>query len=356
MTDLVDDLVDDAVTAPSGLRRGEQVLALRVRAREQLTDDVVRLTLAAPDGEPLPRWEPGAHVDLVLGPDLVRQYSLCGDPADACAWQVAVQRAPDGGRGGSRVVVDEVAVGMRLEVRGPRNAFPLRPAARYLFVAGGIGITPLLPMLARADALGADWQLVYGGRSRSAMPFLAELARYGGRVRVLPQDETGLLPVADLLGRPWPGTLVYCCGPAPLLAAVEATMVAAGWPEDALSVERFAPAGPQAAPPGGAGRRGGRGGRGGGGGLDTAFEVELASSGRVVAVPPDRTVLQALQDAGVPVLSSCRGGTCGTCEVGVLDGVVDHRDRLLTEAERAAHDTMFVCVSRAAGPRLVLDL
>jgi ferredoxin-NADP reductase len=290
----------------------------------------------------------------VLRPDLVRQYSLCGDPADASTWQVAVQRAPDGGRGGSRVVVDEVAAGTRLQVRGPRNAFPLRPAARYLFVAGGIGITPLLPMLARADALGADWRLVYGGRSRSAMPFLAELARYGDRVRVLPQDETGLLPVADLLGTPQPGTLVYCCGPAPLLAAVEETMAAAGWPADALSIERFAPADPQV-PPLGDGS-GGRGGWGGRGGVDTAFEVELASSGRVVAVPPDRTVLQALVDAGVPVLSSCREGTCGTCEVGVLDGVVDHRDRLLTEAERAAHDTMLVCVSRAACPRLVLDL
>lgn len=340
----------DVVTGPgaAGLRRGEHVLDLTVTGCERAAPDVVRLTLRASDGGPLPSWEPGAHVDLVLTPDLIRQYSLCGDPADRTQWQVAVQRAPDGGRGGSRRVVDEVRVGDRLEVRGPRNAFPLRPAQRYLFVAGGIGITPILPMAARAQAAGADWQLVYGGRTRGSMPFLAELAAYGDdRVRVLPQDETGLLPVAELLGTPRPGTLVYCCGPVPLLAAVEEAMAAAGWSDDALSVERFAPADPDAADPDAAAPVEGFG---------AAFEVELAGSGRVVQVPSDRTVLQSLEAAGVQILSSCREGTCGTCEVGVLAGVVDHRDHLLTEAERAANDTMFVCVSRASCPRLVLEL
>jgi ferredoxin-NADP reductase len=342
LTDLTDrtdltDLADGRAPAvPPVPRRVEPEFALRVARRESLASDVVRLTLADPDGAPLPAWEPGAHVDLVLGPDLVRQYSLCGDPADESRWQVAVQRAPDGGRGGSRVVVDELAEGAVLGVRGPRNAFGLRPAEAYLFVAGGIGITPILPMVRRAAALGTDWRLVYGGRSRSTMPFLRELAEFGERVDVRPQDETGLLPLAELLATPRRGALVYCCGPAPLLAAVEESMAAAGWPPDALSVERFAPVAPE--------------------GADAAFEVELASSGRVVAVPGDRTVLQALEDAGVPVLSSCRGGTCGTCEVGVLAGTVDHRDALLTEVERAAHDAMLVCVSRAAGPRLVLDL
>ena len=352
MTDPMTDLPPAVPPAvPPGPRRGEHVLTLRVAARERLAPDVVRLDLQAPDGAPLPAWEPGAHVDLVLAPDLVRQYSLCGVPTDASVWQIAVQRVPGGGRGGSRAVVDELAEGALLQVRGPRNAFPLRAADRYLFVAGGIGITPLLPMLARAEASGADWRLVYGGRSRSSMPFVGDLAGYGGRVDVRPQDETGLLPLAELLGTPRPGTLVYCCGPASLSAAVEETMAAAGWPADSLSVERFAPVGDAARPGTGTGT-----GTGTWTGFGPAFAVELASSGRVVTVPSDRTTLQALEDAGVPVLSSCRGGTCGTCEAGVLDGVVDHRDALLTEAERAAHDTMMVCVSRAACPRLVLDL
>jgi ferredoxin-NADP reductase len=346
MADLIDGPTPVVTAAPPGPRAGGHLLTLRVRSRERLVPDVVRLSLEPFGGVPLPAWEPGAHVDLVLRPDLVRQYSLCGAPADVSCWQVAVQRAPEGGRGGSRLVVDELVEGSLLQVRGPRNAFPLRTADRYLFVAGGIGITPILPMVARADELGADWRLVYGGRSRSTMPFLGDLAAFGGRVDVRPQDETGLLPLADLLGTPRRGTLVYCCGPAPLLAAVEETMAAAGWPADALSVERFAPAVPEA----------GEDGLAGAAGHGAAFVVELAGSGGVVSVPPDRTVLQALEDAGVPVLSSCREGTCGTCEVGVLDGAVDHRDALLTEVERAAHDTMMVCVSRAAGSRLVLDL
>jgi ferredoxin-NADP reductase len=328
------------MTEVTGLTRGpatgSRPRTMRVGRRELLTADVVSLWLEPPDGAPLPSWEAGAHIDLLLRPDLIRQYSLCGDPTDDSAWRIAVQRAPGGGRGGSRMVIDELDVGAQLQVRGPRNAFPLRPGPRYLFIAGGIGITPILPMLARAEQLRADWELVYGGRTRATLPFLPELRRYGGRVRVLPQDETGLFPVAALLGVPQEGALVYCCGPQPLLVAVEAAM--AGWPDGALAVERFAPGEPPT------------------GGHGAAFEVELATGGRVVPVPPERSLLQALEDAGVPVLSSCREGTCGTCEVGVLDGQVDHRDRLLTDEEKAAGDTMLVCVSRAVGTRLVLDL
>jgi ferredoxin-NADP reductase len=206
-------------------------------------------------------------------------------------------------------------------------------------VAGGIGITPLLPMVARAEDLGADWQLVYGGRTRAGMPFLQRLQEYGNRVRVLPQDEAGLLPLAELVGTPLADTLVYCCGPAPLLDAIDAMM--AGWPEGSLVVERFTTAStpwPHADAE------------------DHAFEVELAGSGRVITVEPGVSVLEALERAGVPMISSCREGTCGTCEVDVLDGEVDHRDRLLTPQERAANETMMVCVSRCRGPRLRLDV
>ncbi|WP_370962747.1 2Fe-2S iron-sulfur cluster-binding protein [Amycolatopsis sp. cg9] len=297
-------------------------MKLLVEHKETVADDVVRLTVRAPDGEPLPPWEPGAHVDLEL-PGGVRQYSLCGRPEDTSAYQVAVLREP-AGRGGSAYVHDELAPGHRVRVSAPRNHFPLVPAERYLFVAGGIGITPILPMLDRVT----DWQLVYGGRTRSSMAFTDDLARYGDRVTIRPQDEDGLLGLAALpVG---PGTAVYCCGPAPLLAAVEALGL------ENLHVERFTPE-PDDAP-------------------RTAFEVELAGSGRVLAVPADRSILDVVGEAGVPVLSSCREGTCGTCETGVLGGTPDHRDAVLTAAERAESEVMMLCVSRSRSPRLVLDL
>ncbi|MFI5592365.1 PDR/VanB family oxidoreductase [Amycolatopsis sp. NPDC051758] len=299
-------------------------------AKEHLADDVVRLTLRDPDGAALPAWKPGAHLDLVLGPDLVRQYSLCGDPADRSVLQVAVLREP-AGRGGSAYVHERLAAGETLRVRGPRNHFVLEPAPRYLFVAGGIGITPLVPMIAAAEAAGAGWRLLYGGRTRASMAFAAELGgRYGDRVELVPQDQLGLLDL-DAAVAAEPGAAVYCCGPEPLLTAME-DRCAPG----TLHVERFT-----AKPDPGA---------------KTVFEVELAQSGRTLAVPADRSVLEVVEESGVPVLSSCREGTCGTCETGVLAGVPDHRDAVLTAAEQEAGDVMMICVSRCAGPRLVLDL
>jgi ferredoxin-NADP reductase len=216
-------------------------------------------------------------------------------------------------------------------VAGPRNNFPLAAADGYLFIAGGIGITPILPMLAAARA---PWRLVYGGRTRDSMTFLDELARYGDRVTVWPQDQHGLLDLDTLLGAARPGTAVYCCGPEPLLRAVEERC-----PPETLHVERFCPSTP-ATPPG-----------------DAAFQVELTSSGEVIDVPAGVSVLAAVRAAGIDVLSSCAEGTCGTCETGVLDGVPDHRDSILTPAEReSTTDFMMICVSRARTPRLVLDL
>ncbi|GIJ46275.1 ferredoxin [Virgisporangium aliadipatigenens] len=301
-----------------------------VVARRPAAEGVVALDLARPDGGPLPPWEPGAHVDLVLRPELVRQYSLCGDPADARTWRIAVLREP-AGRGGSAHVHDALPENARVRLRGPRNRFPLVAAERYLFVAGGIGITPILPMLAAADASGADWRLVYGGRTRRSMAFLDGLAHYGERVHVRPQDEYGLLDLDGLFDRLPPRTRVYCCGPEPLLAAVEQRV-----PPQALHVERFSGGSTDAA--------------------DAAFEVVLGAAGRTVTVPPGTSILRAIEDAGVSVLSSCREGTCGTCETGVLEGVPEHRDSVLTAAERAANDVMMICVSRCRGSRLVLEL
>lgn len=308
---------------------------LRVMAKDPAADGVVVLTLADPDGERLPDWAPGAHVDLVLPSGVTRQYSLCGDRFDATRYRVGVLREVDG-RGGSAYVHDVLRVGDTVDVGGPRNNFPLVPSERYLFVAGGIGITPLLPMVRQADLLGADWTLVYGGRRRGSMAFLDELAGYGDRVHVLPEDEHGLLDLAAWLGTPQEGVRVYCCGPAPLLDAVE--RACAHWPPYSLRTERFV-APEQAAPA-----------------RDTPFEVRLARTGATVTVTPDRTVLDAVRAAGVDVLSSCRQGVCGTCETDVLDGLADHRDAILSDDERQAGDCMFICVSRSRSDLLVLDI
>lgn len=305
---------------------------LVVDRRELAADGVLALTLRHPLGEELPAWEPGAHIDVVLGPELERQYSLCGDPADRDSWRIAVLREPDG-RGGSAHVHEQLGQGDKVRVRGPRNHFALRPAPRYRFIAGGIGITPILPMLAAVEAAGAQWTLLYGGRTRRSMAFAAELSRYGGdRVTVAPQDETGLLDLASALDDVPEGTLVYCCGPGPLLDAVEARC-----PAGLLHVERFTPKKQE-------------------GGENTEFEVELAQSGRTLTVPADVSVLDAVRGAGVEVLFSCTEGTCGTCETDVLDGTPDHRDSVLTAEEQESGETMMICVSRCRGKRLVLDL
>ncbi|MFI1480153.1 PDR/VanB family oxidoreductase [Streptomyces sp. NPDC020747] len=307
---------------------------LVVERRDLAADGVLALTLRHPLGEELPAWEPGAHIDVLLGPDLERQYSLCGDPADRHSWRVAVLREPDG-RGGSAHVHGQLEAGHKVRVRGPRNHFALQPSPRYRFVAGGIGITPILPMLAAAQAAGAEWTLLYGGRTRNSIAFVEELGRYGDKVRIAPQDEAGLLDLASELGTPQPDTLVYCCGPGPLLDAVEERC--AVWPKGSLHVERFQPKVQET-------------------GADTEFEVVLERSGHTLTVPADVSVLDTVRSAGVEVLFSCTEGTCGTCETDVLEGTPDHRDSVLTDEERETGETMLICVSRCRGKRLVLDL
>jgi ferredoxin-NADP reductase len=237
--------------------------------------------------------------------------------------------SPGAQRASSRHVVERL---------GPRNHFRLEPSASYVFIAGGIGITPILPMIARAEAEGAEWTLLYGGRTASSMAFTGELAGYGEKVTLHPQDTLGLLDLDTLLGTPRPGTLVYCCGPEPLLLAVEERMAA--WSDDSLHVERFAVPEPPARDAAD----------------EHAVEVVLAESGITVSVAPDTSILQALLDAGVDVEHDCTEGICGTCETKVLEGEVDHRDYVLTAREKAAGDCMMVCVSRACGKRLVLGL
>ncbi|MCI2418377.1 PDR/VanB family oxidoreductase [Saccharopolyspora sp. K220] len=316
-------------TVPSRTASDFEADLVVVDRRDEATG-VVGVGFELPTGGELPDWAPGAHVDVLLPGGLTRQYSLCGDPADRQRWRIAVLREPDG-RGGSRWIAEELAVGMALRVRGPRNNFPLLPAQRYVFIAGGIGITPLLPMIRAVAASGADWVLHYGGRTRRSMAFLEPLAEYADRVRIHPQDEVGLLDLDSVLDR-HPKSLVYCCGPTGLIDAVQQRCPEPG----ALHVERFTAAASS--------------------GENTEFEVVCDRSGISAVVTPDLTILEALENAGLDVLSSCTEGICGTCETAVLAGEPDHRDSLLTDEEQAAGDTMMICVSRCRGARLVLDL
>ncbi|MEV6353336.1 PDR/VanB family oxidoreductase [Streptomyces hydrogenans] len=300
---------------------------LRVTAREDAADGVVALTLADPAGRPLPAWTPGAHVDLHLADGTVRPYSLCSDPADPSRYRIGVLRVPDG-RGGSRRVHDELHPGTLLPVSAPRNRFALvEDAEEYVLIAGGIGITPLLPMARRLTELGRPWRMLYAGRSRTTMAFVRELP--DENVTLVPEDEAGRPDLAAYLA-PHPAATVYACGPGGLLDAVRDLH------PGPVHTERFV-----AAPAPVAG---------------DAFTVVLARSGTEVVVTPERSVLDAARDAGAQVPSSCEMGICGTCETKVLAGTPDHRDDLLTPDERATGDSMMICVSRSAGARLVLDL
>ena len=327
-----------AVTHPSA-NVLEFTTDLVVRRRRAPADGVVVLDLAHPEDQDLPRWGPGAHIDLILGDGLTRQYSLCGDPRDSEVWRIGVLLDPNS-RGGSRYVHENLEEGAAVRVRGPRNHFPLVDAPRYRFIAGGIGITPIAAMIEAAQRAGNDWTLLYGGRTKASMAFADDIAeRYPERVTVCPQDERGLLDLESLLKDPEDNTLVYCCGPEALLSAVEHH--SAHWPAGILHIERFAARAPTAEQAAEA--------------LES-FEVACQRSGVTLEVSSDASILEALEDASIPILGSCYEGVCGTCEAKVLQGTPDHRDSVLTEAEQAAGEVIMVCVSRSRTERLVLDL
>ncbi|MEX3954139.1 2Fe-2S iron-sulfur cluster-binding protein [Paraburkholderia sp. EG287B] len=316
----------------------ERDFELVIARKDVVATGVVRLTLSRKDGVELPPWEPGAHIDLHFasnGVDFVRQYSLCGQVTDRHQWQVAVRRASDG-RGGSAHIHDAFAEGDAIRVSAPRNNFPLARAKRYLFIAGGIGITPILPMIAEVDVAGADWRLVYCGRSAESMAFVDETLAIGGdRVSLHESDLRGQFDLAALIGKADPETVLYCCGPEPMLSSIDESC--ASWPAERVHYERFS-------------RR-----EDGSTKSDTEFEVEFARSKLVVTVPADRSILEVAEEHGVEIDSSCQEGVCGSCETRVLCGAPDHRDSVLSEKERAAGQTMMVCVSRSCSGRLVLD-
>ncbi|MCV7101367.1 PDR/VanB family oxidoreductase [Mycobacterium palustre] len=316
-----------------------QTQALRVRRMSWEADDVLSIVLGSDDRADLPPFSCGAHIDLILRPDLIRQYSLCSDPAKKTEWTIAVLLERES-RGGSTYVHSVLRPGMLVSATGPRNNFPLVDAEQYLFIAGGIGITPILPMVAEVERQSKNWALLYGGRRRASMAFLDELSQYGSKVVVTPQDECGLLDLKAAIDPLPTHAAVYCCGPEPLIAAVEATCSELGRAEP--HVERFK----ARAQPIGCDRDE----------HNEPFELVLSKSGKRVTIPADKTIIEVLEDAGIYVPTSCEEGFCGTCETEVVSGTPDHRDEYLTDAERANNKSMMICVGRSKTPVLELRI
>ncbi len=318
----------------AGHDTGGLPLDLRILRRTDAAEGVAVLDLAPPPRLTLPDWAPGAHIDVVVPTrdrDIVRQYSLCG-PTGAAYWRIAVLLEPES-RGGSSWLHGNAREGGRLRVTGLRNHFEFTTTGPAVFVAGGIGITPLLPMVADAHARGLTWELHYAGRTPASMAFRNHLAEYAAHVTFYPSTSQRL-DVSALVERCTVGTVIYACGPRPLVAALEEAAVSA---PVAVRTERFA-----------------------GEDIDTSgdapIEVTCARSGHRVHVPADRSILAALSEAGVQQVSQCEEGVCGSCETVVLDGVPEHRDMLLTDEERAENHSMMICVSRARTAGLTLDL
>jgi len=300
-----------------------------------VADAVLEVTFGHPAGHSLPPWQPGAHLDIKLPSGLSRQYSLCGDTSDEATYTIAVLRE-DGGRGGSRELHRIACDGAEFDVRAPRNDFLLVDADSYLFIGGGIGITPLIPMIDEAQRRGKHWSLVYGGRTGTSMAYRDRLQALGGQVDVWVESERGYPDLASILAAASAGTVVYTCGPGAMIDAV-----ASEFPRHkhlgGLHFERFAASGPVDISGG-------------------SFEVELRHTGVTITVGEGCSILQEVHKVLPDHPFSCEEGYCGECETKVLDGQPDHRDDYLTPDEQNSGDAMMICVSRCKGTRLVLDL
>lgn len=317
--------------APDPVRRTGFSTELQVSQVHDGATDVAVLTLVRPDGAALPAWTPGAHIDVFTASGRQRHYSLTGDPADRGAYRIAVRRIPDGA--GSAEMHD-LREGDTVGIRGPRNAFRLPDEPAYHFIAGGIGITPILPMIRAAAANRARWTLDYLGRSRETMPFLDELAPHAhtGTLRIRPDDEHGPPEAAELFADSDYRTPIFMCGPTGLMDAV--TTHLAGLPSrPPVHSERFSAPTVRGEKP---------------------FTAVLARSGLTVEVGPDESALTAIRRQLPMVNYSCQQGFCGACKTRVVDGRVDHRDRVLVGDELDC--SMMICVSRATGGEVVLDL
>jgi vanillate O-demethylase ferredoxin subunit len=313
-------------------------LDLTVQSSDLVADQIRRLVLV-PRGAPLPGWTPGAHVELLLPDGTTRAYSLvdAGGGWDAPVSYTLGVRLDAQGQGGSRHV-HALQPGDAVQVLAPKNSFPLDGStAPALLIAGGIGVTPFVSMAAALAAQGRDWRMIYAARSRAALAFASDLhALAGDRLTLHLDDEAG--GPADLgpaIRAAVPGTHIYICGPRPMIDAARRLAEGAGHGPDHIHVELFEAAAPQSG--------------------DLPFEVQI-NDGRVFTVPPGQGIIDVLEAGGVDLIHDCRRGDCGICRVDVRAGVPDHRDVVLTQAERASGTVMQICVSRAKGGRLVLDI
>lgn len=316
-------------------------IAVRVARKQQEAVDICTYELVAADGGPLPAFSAGAHVDVHLPGGLTRQYSLCNDPTESHRYLIGVLRDP-ASRGGSAAMHDLVAEGQLLQISAPNNHFPLaHDASRHLLLAGGIGVTPILCMAERLANTGADFEMHYCTRSPERTAFHQRIAGAAFAPKVHFHFDDGApeqkLDLAALLSAPASGVHLYVCGPKGFMDAVLNTAREKGWPEAQLHYEFFAGTVTKSD-------------------SDASFEVQVASTGKIVVVPRDKTVVEALADAGVVVQMSCEQGVCGTCLTRVIEGIPDHKDMYLTPEEQAANDQFLPCCSRSKSPRLVLDL
>ena len=316
-------------------------LTVRVARKTVEAVDICSFELVAADGSALPSFSAGSHVDVQVPGGLTRQYSLCNDPSESHRYLIGVLKDA-ATRGGSKAMHEQLGEGDMLTISAPKNHFALaHDAKRHLLLAGGIGITPILCMAERLAVIGAGFEMHYCTRSRERTAFVKRIARASFAPRVFHHFDDGpaaqKLDIAALLATPQPDTHVYVCGPTGFMDAVLASARGASWPEPQLHYEFFAAA-PTTTD------------------SDGSFEVQLASSGRLVVVPKEQSVVQALAAAGVEVMTSCEQGVCGTCITRVLEGVPDHRDLYFTPEEHAANDQFTPCCSRAKSARLVLDL
>ncbi len=316
-------------------------LQVRVARKAVEALDIVTLELVAANGQALPAFSAGSHIDVQLPNGITRQYSLCNDPQETHRYQIGVLRDA-ASRGGSAAVHDLVKEGDVLTISAPRNHFGLaHEAKKHLLLAGGIGVTPILCMAERLANTGTDFEMHYATRAPERTAFRQRIAASAFASRVQFHHDNGdaaqKLDVQQLLGRPETGTHLYVCGPKGFMDAVLNTARGAGWPEAQIHYEFF---GAEVAKSD----------------SDASFEIKLASSGRIVMVPRDQTVVQALAAAGVDIMMSCEQGVCGTCLTRVLEGVPDHKDSYLTPEEQAANDQFTPCCSRSKTPQLVLDL
>lgn len=319
---------------------------LRVTQMRLEADGVISVRLTRIESnKPLPEWEPGAHIDVYVPDGSTRQYSLCGDPRDLSAYEIAVLREPEG-RGGSLFIHDQLRVGDRLLVTRPKQGFALEDASFHALLAGGVGVTPILTFAEHLDRAGKPFQLTYGGRTRDSMAFcdrLGALGALGDRVRMLAEDTDGRPDLEEVVRSLPEGGLVYVCGPVGLLRAVEEAAEKVHGPDhDIVRFELFSRVGvePKEAVP-----------------LDgDSYELVLAQAGHTLRMKPDANILETVLALGIEVENDCRDGICGSCVTRVLSGTVDHQDLVLTKREQAAMDKMMICCSRPTSERLELDL